>query len=88
MALAVIFTNFGIFCCNFRILSFSNRITSLISSLGIALAMLLLSFCTQFYLYVMLYGALYGFFIGFGYMAPLKNCYDHLPDRKGRTVAI
>lgn len=86
--MAIIFTNIGIFCCNFKILSFSNRITSAISVLGISLCMLILSFLHSFIFYILIYGLLYGFFIGFGYMAPLKNCYDHLPNRKGIDFII
>jgi sugar phosphate permease len=86
--MAIIFTNIGIFCCNFKILSFSNRITSAISVLGISLCMLILSFLHSFIFYILIYGLLYGFFIGFGYMAPLKNCYDHLPNRKGMNLLI
>lgn len=83
LTLALIFTNVGIFACNFKWLAFSNRVTSLVTSLGISLSTLALSYCSELYQYVVLYGMVYGFFIGFGYMAPLKNCYDHLPDRKG-----
>jgi len=56
----------------------------LIAVVGISLAMLLLSLLQDFVFYAIVYGCLYGFFIGYGYMAPLKNCYDHLPDRKGK----
>lgn len=86
--MAVIFTNFGMFCSNFPQITYSNRTTSFIAVLGIALAMLALSFSTHFALYVIIYGVFYGFFIGYGYMAPLKNCYDHLPDRKGTFLVI
>jgi hypothetical protein len=84
ITLAVIFTNVGILISNFPILTFSNRITGLIAVIGISLSMLVLSFCTQFAFYAIIYGVIYGFFIGYGYMAPLKNCYDHLPNRKGK----
>lgn len=86
LTLAVVFTNTGIFASNFKALSFANRTTSLISTFGISGAMLLLSFSQSFALYILLYGVLYGFSIGYGYMAPLKNCYDHLPNRKGTPL--
>lgn len=88
LTIAVVFTNVGIFASNFKIITFSNRLTSLFSVLGISLAMLILSFAEHFAFYVIIYGCLYGFFIGYGYMAPLKNCYDHLPNRKGMAVLI
>jgi hypothetical protein len=83
LTLAIIFTNVGIFFSNFKFVTFSNRVTSLIASMGISLSMVALSFSTEFQYYVLLYGPVYGFFIGYGYMAPIKNCYDHLPNRKG-----
>jgi hypothetical protein len=82
----VVFTNVGIFASNFKLITFSNRVTSIIAVSGISVAMLILSFCDHFAYYVVIYGCLYGFFIGYGYMAPLKNCYDHLPHRKGNTA--
>ena len=30
----------------------------------------------------------FGFFIGFGYLAPLKNTFEHLPNRKGNKSII
>jgi hypothetical protein len=35
-----------------------------------------------------IYGIFYGLFIGFGYLAPIKNCYDHLPNKKGKKNII
>lgn len=50
--------------------------------------MLLLSLVDQFAYYIVIYGLIYGLFIGYGYMAPLKNCYDHMPNRKGKSPPI
>ena len=82
--LAIVATNTGIFLSNFKAISFPHRWVSLICVLGISLCTLSISFCNQFYHFVLLYGIVYGLFIGYGYMAPLKNCYDHLPNRKGK----
>lgn len=34
------------------------------------------------------YGVLYGLSIGLGYLAPVKNAYLHLPNRKGLCAGI
>ena len=81
--LALVFTNFGIFIVNFKIFKFPHRVISLIAVLGMSLSTLALSFVKSFALYIILYGFVFGFFIGFGYLAPLKNTYEHLPNRKG-----
>lgn len=80
---ALISCNLGIFLANFKLLSFSNRMTEFICISGISLTTFALSYCDKLIYYVLLYGVVFGFFIGYGYMAPLKNCYDHLPNRKG-----
>jgi hypothetical protein len=85
MTIAIICTNLGIFLSQFKIVSFSNRITALISGLGIALSVFLLSFAKSVPVYILLYGVMFGVCIGYGYMAPLKNCYEHLPNRKGKS---
>lgn len=38
--------------------------------------------------FVVFYGVCYGFSIGIGYFPPLKNCYLHLPNRKGLCSGI
>jgi len=38
--------------------------------------------------FVIFYGFSYGFSIGIGYFPPLKNCYLHLPHRKGLCAGI
>lgn len=42
-----------------------------------------MSFCDQFWHFLVLYGIVFGLFIGYGYMAPIKNCYQHIPELKG-----
>lgn len=78
-------TNVGMFFSNFKVFTFSNRLVSLATVLGIALSTLILSFCKTFSLFIVLYGFAYGFFIGYGYLSPLKNTYAHLPNKKGTT---
>lgn len=88
LPVSIIILNFGMPLNNLRILQFSNRITTLISILGVCLAVFLISFCGQFWEIVLLYGLVFGMFIGFGYLAPIKNCYEHIPDRKGKQIDI
>ena len=75
--------NLGIFLANLPILRFSNRVTCLISAFGVGACSLVVSFLDQFIYYVLIFGVLSGIFVGFAYMAPIKNCYEHLPHRKG-----
>jgi len=69
-----------------KMLTFSHRITSMISIIGIALSVFTISFSKAFFIYIMIYGVAFGVSIGFGYVAPLKNCYEHIPDRKGKFL--
>jgi len=73
--MSVIFTSVGIYIHNFKIITFSNKITALITVTGISLSVLSVSFISSFIGYVLIYGILFGLFIGYGYMAPLKNSY-------------
>lgn len=81
--MTIIFTNVGIYCNNFKILTFSNKMTSLITVIGISASVFVQSFVDNFIGYILIYGIIFGFFIGYGYLASLKNCYEHLPNRKG-----
>lgn len=81
--LAICMTNLGMFLSNFKILTFPHRTVSIICVLGIAASTFTMSFCKQFYLFVIIYGIVFGLFIGYGYLAPLRNCFDYLPTRKG-----
>jgi hypothetical protein len=88
LPVSIIVLNLGMPLCNIPQLQFSNRITTLISIIGVCASVFLLSFGDAFWLYVVLYGIVFGLFIGFGYLAPIKNCYQHIPDRKGRYMII
>jgi hypothetical protein len=79
-------TNVGMFFSNFKIITFSHRTVSLVCVLGIALSTFVLSFCKHFTLFILIYGVIFGLFIGYGYLAPLKNCFDYLPNRKGTNI--
>lgn len=64
-------------------LKFSNFLTSIISIIGISSSVFVISFSKSFALFFLFYGIVFGLFIGFGYVAPVKNCYEHIPDKKG-----
>lgn len=81
-------TNAGIFIANVPLFSLSNKAISLVCVCGISASMVLLSLATKFAWYVLVYGVVFGLFIGYGYMAPIKNCYSHLPDRKGLCSGV
>ncbi len=66
-----------------KALTFSHQITCLICIIGVALSVFTISFSESFFLYILIYGIAFGISIGFGYVAPLKNCYEHIPDKKG-----
>ncbi len=34
------------------------------------------------------YGIVFGLFIGYGYFAPVKNCYEQIPDKKGNLLNL
>jgi nitrate/nitrite transporter NarK len=83
LPISIIVLNLGMPICNIPQLQFSNRLTTLISIVGICLSVLSMSFCNQFWHFLVLYGIVFGLFIGYGYMAPIKNCYQHIPELKG-----
>lgn len=82
---SIVILNLGMPLNNINKLQFSNRLTCLISVIGVSIAVFLTSFCNHFWMLVLVYGLIFGLFIGYGYMAPIKNCYEHIPDRKGRV---
>lgn len=88
LPISIIVLNFGMPINNIPQLQFSNRIITLISIIGICLAVFLISFGNAFWHYLLLYGIVFGLFIGYGYLAPIKNCYEHLPGRKGKISFI
>jgi len=59
-----------------------------VSMVGISASMWVLSYMTSMYTYILFYGITFGVFIGYGYLAPIRNCYDYLPDRKGMIYDI
>jgi len=71
-----------------NVLKFSNLITSFISIIGISVSVFIISFVDNFAMFFIFYGMIFGFFIGFGYVAPVKNCYEHIPDKKGKYNCI
>jgi hypothetical protein len=85
LPISIIVLNFGMPINSIPRLQFSNRITTLISILGICLAVFLISFGNAFWQYLLLYGIVFGIFIGYGYLAPIKNCYEHIPHLKGKS---
>jgi hypothetical protein len=83
LLISIFILNVGMPLCNVRQLQFSNRITTLISIVGVCGSIFLISFGDQFWHYLVVYGIVFGMFIGFGYLAPVKNCYSHIPHLKG-----
>ncbi len=83
LLISILILNVGMPLCNIRMLQYSDRITTLISILGICTSILLVSFGNTFIFYLFVYGIVFGIFIGFGYLAPIKNCYSHIPHLKG-----
>lgn len=93
-SLSVLFTltfvtiNLGIALSSTFFLRTSNRILCLIALIGMSLSVYISSYMDSFIGYVIFYGFTYGISIGFGYYPPLKNCYLHLPKRKGLCSGI
>jgi Flp pilus assembly protein protease CpaA len=87
LPISIIVLNVGMPISNIKQLRFSNRVTTLISIIGICLAVMGMSFGNQFWHFLVLYGIVFGIFIGYGYMAPIKNCYEHIPSLKGTDLS-
>jgi uncharacterized YccA/Bax inhibitor family protein len=83
LPVSIIVLNFGMPINNIPQLQFSNKINTLISVIGVCISVCVMSFGNQLWHVMLFYGIFYGLFIGYGYMAPIKNCYEHIPDRKG-----
>lgn len=66
----------------------SGRLTTIICVICTCLVYLALSLAQSYLMYVLIYGVAFGCFIGLGYMAPMKNCYEHIPDKKGKGAII
>lgn len=83
LPVSMIVLNLGMPINNIPQLQFSNNINTLISVIGVSVSVCIMSFAHQLWHVMLFYGIFYGLFIGYGYMAPIKNCYEHIPDRKG-----
>jgi len=86
LPISIFILNLGMPINNIKSLQLTNRKTAFISLIGICLCVFTMSFGTAFWAYLVIYGILFGMFIGYGYMAPIKNCYEHIPDRKGMII--
>jgi hypothetical protein len=75
VTISVLCVNAGMILPRFKALTFSHRLTCLISIIGVALSVFVISFSNAFFLYILIYGIAFGVSIGYGYVAPLKNCY-------------
>jgi hypothetical protein len=84
----ILMMNLGMYLSNLSFLKFNHKIMALISIVGISSSIFVLSFVEQFHEYLIFYGIFFGLFIGYGYMAPIKNCYEHIPNKKGRKYII
>jgi hypothetical protein len=87
LPISIIILNIGMPLNNIPQLQFSNKINTLISVIGICLSVGVMSLANQLWQVMLFYGIFYGLFIGYGYMAPIKNCYEHIPQRKGNYYA-
>ena len=86
LPISYVVLSFGMLFPNVKVLQFSNKITTTISIVGISLSVFIMSFAEELWLYIVVYGVLFGLFMGFGYIAPIKNCYEHIPKQKGNIV--
>lgn len=59
---------------------------SLISVIGLSASTYALSFVSNLFYYILYYGILFGLFLGYGYLIPIRNCYDYLPNQKGKHI--
>ena len=84
LPIAVVVQNLGMPLSNIPQLQFSNRIITLSSVVAVSVAIFTLSYSNQFWQVAMLYALVFCLFIGYGYLAPIKNCYQHIPHKKGK----
>ncbi len=83
LVISIITTNIGIFLSGLKKLRFNYRLMALISIIGVSGSTYALSYMETLYSYLLLYGVLFGLFLGYGYLVPVRNCYDYLPEKKG-----
>lgn len=88
LPVSMVILNIGMPISNLKVFVFDHRITALITVCGISMTIFFLSFCNRFIFYILIYGFLFGLFIGYGYLAPIKNCYEHIPTRKGLCSGV
>lgn len=93
-ALSILFTltiitiNIGTALSTFYLSKISNRILCIAAILCLSSVVFIASFMETFVGFVIFYGVLHGLSIGVGYFPPLKNCYLHLPTKKGLCAGI
>lgn len=80
--------NVGTAIANTFLTNVSNRILCIAAIIAMSLSVFAASFMETFAGFVAFYGVGYGLSIGIGYFPPLKNCYLHLPKRKGLCAGI
>jgi len=66
----------------------SGQLITMVCVICTCIVYLALSLAKSYTMYVLIYGVAFGCFIGLGYMAPMKNCYEHIPERKGKEAII
>jgi OFA family oxalate/formate antiporter-like MFS transporter len=93
-ALSILFTltfvtvNVGIVLSTLFLSKLSNRIQCIIAVICMSGSVFGASFMTTFFGFCVFYGLFYGISIGIGYFPPVKNCYLHLPTRKGLCSGV
>ena len=80
--------NAGIFFSSLKKLKMGYRMMALVSIVGISGSIYIMSYATHFYACILVYGVFFGLFIGYGYLTPIRNCYDYLPNRKGMPYCM
>jgi MFS family permease len=80
--------NLGVALSTIFFSNISNRIQCIIAVIGVSGSVFAASFMTNFVGILIFYGCCYGVCIGMGYFPPVKNCYLHLPSRKGLCSGI
>ena len=83
LVISIITTNIGIFLSGLKKLRFNYRLMALISIIGVSGSTYALSYMESLYSYLLLYGVMFGLFLGYGYLVPVRNCFDYLPEKKG-----
>lgn len=85
LVISIITTNIGIFLSGLKKLRFNYRLMALISIIGVSGSTYALSYMETLLQYLLIYGVLFGLFLGYGYLVPVRNCYDYLAEKKGNS---